>query len=253
MAALLKDSNTALPLAATLLAGILAGYFLGRKAAASTTDASKKLDQPPAAPATAAAPAASPPAPAQQAPAPAAAGAAAASTSTTTASQEQATAKKEEAAEEEEGEEVIDLIDWLDELGVRDSKQVPRGTDLKQVICVNDSLGMSKGKVAAQVSHGSLDAFLRATGGKELWREYVKAWYYRGCAKICLRVPNVEQLLAIAAEAEKADLPVTVIEDAGHTEIPAGSRTVVAIGPAPKAKIDEITGPKGKFPLRLLS
>jgi peptidyl-tRNA hydrolase len=32
-----------------------------------------------------------------------------------------------------------------------------------------------------------------------------------------------------------------------------GTRTVVGIGPALKADIDAVTGPKGLFPLRLLS
>jgi hypothetical protein len=42
-------------------------------------------------------------------------------------------------------------------------------------------------------------------------------------------------------------------QDAGRTEVEPGTRTVLGIGPAPKADIDKITGPKGKYPLRLLA
>lgn len=40
--------------------------------------------------------------------------------------------------------------------------------------------------------------------------------------------------------------------DAGRTQIAAGSRTVLGIGPAPVALIDAVTGKEGQFPLKLL-
>jgi len=33
-----------------------------------------------------------------------------------------------------------------------------------------------------------------------------------------------------------------LVSDAGHTEIPAGTVTVVGIGPGPRSSIDAITG-----------
>ena len=33
-----------------------------------------------------------------------------------------------------------------------------------------------------------------------------------------------------------------IVHDAGRTQIAAGSQTVLAIGPAPKSEIDQITG-----------
>jgi peptidyl-tRNA hydrolase, PTH2 family len=42
--------------------------------------------------------------------------------------------------------------------------------------------------------------------------------------------------------AQKAKLPYYVVADAGRTQIAAGSNTVVAIGPAPVSKINQITG-----------
>lgn len=42
--------------------------------------------------------------------------------------------------------------------------------------------------------------------------------------------------------AQEAELPWFVVADAGRTQIAAGSKTVIAIGPAPKSYIDNITG-----------
>lgn len=47
---------------------------------------------------------------------------------------------------------------------------------------------------------------------------------------------------ALAAQAEAAGMPYYIVHDAGRTQIPAGSQTVLAIGPAPKSTVDKITG-----------
>jgi PTH2 family peptidyl-tRNA hydrolase len=136
---------------------------------------------------------------------------------------------------------------------------VPGDVELKMVFGVRSDLNMSKGKTAAQVGHAVLGAYKAARfGGTDhengrLWRAWARAWDKRACAKITLKVDNEEAMFAIAAAAEAAGLPHIVIEDAGRTEIPAGTRTVVGIGPAPKALIDALTGPRGKFPLKLLA
>lgn len=44
------------------------------------------------------------------------------------------------------------------------------------------------------------------------------------------------------AQAEKAGLVTYMVADAGRTQIAAGSRTVLAIGPAPLAAFEGITG-----------
>jgi PTH2 family peptidyl-tRNA hydrolase len=140
-----------------------------------------------------------------------------------------------------------------DDLG-HDSDEVPEDTELKMVLCVRQDLNMSKGKTAAQVAHAALDAFLTATSGeKEEWLHWAQAWHFRAAAKITLKVQDEDELNAVAEAASAAGLPCTIIEDAGRTEIAAGSLTVVGIGPAPKPLIDAITGPKGSIPLRLLT
>ena len=44
------------------------------------------------------------------------------------------------------------------------------------------------------------------------------------------------------SRAKKAGLVCQLVTDAGHTEIPPGTETVVGIGPGPRAEIDKITG-----------
>ena len=43
-------------------------------------------------------------------------------------------------------------------------------------------------------------------------------------------------------QAEAAGLPTYVVQDAGRTEVAAGSCTVLAIGPGAKDKVDTVTG-----------
>ena len=58
-----------------------------------------------------------------------------------------------------------------------------------------------------------------------------------------------------AAEAALIELgiPTYFVVDAGRTQIPEGSKTVLGIGPAPESLIDSVTGPAGSHALRLMS
>lgn len=105
----------------------------------------------------------------------------------------------------------------------------------KQVIAVRADLGMSKGKTAAQVAHGAVRAAIKADEAD------VVEWLNTGEAKIVVRVDSEHQLHALAALADLVGFPNALIWDEGLTEIDP-SYTVVAIGPAPKEKIDLITG-----------
>jgi PTH2 family peptidyl-tRNA hydrolase len=46
----------------------------------------------------------------------------------------------------------------------------------------------------------------------------------------------------LAAKAASLGMPTYIVCDAGRTQIPAGSQTVLAIGPASKSAIDRVTG-----------
>lgn len=49
-------------------------------------------------------------------------------------------------------------------------------------------------------------------------------------------------MLDLADEAENSKLLVSVVRDAGRTQVPSGSRTVLAIGPGLEDVINLVTG-----------
>lgn len=111
--------------------------------------------------------------------------------------------------------------------------------EIKQVILIRTDLGMGKGKLAAQASHASVIATLEAKKHEVSW---FNLWMRTGMKKIALKVQDEGQLLYYFQLATKAKLPRALINDAGHTQLPPGTATAVAIGPSPGATIDQITG-----------
>jgi PTH2 family peptidyl-tRNA hydrolase len=65
---------------------------------------------------------------------------------------------------------------------------------------------------------------------------------YSGSAKIVLGINSEYELLEIRDKAKNKNLPYYLVRDAGRTQIPSGSVTVCAIGPARVKEIDEVTG-----------
>lgn len=106
----------------------------------------------------------------------------------------------------------------------------------KQVIVTRRDLKLSKGKLAAQVAHASLEAYKKA--GKDA----IEEWESSGSKKVVLRVEDEREMMDVMARAKAEKLPVALIRDAGHTEIPAGTVTALGIGPGGEAKIDKVTG-----------
>eukprot|EP00051_Salpingoeca_urceolata_P032863 m.498812 g.498812 ORF g.498812 m.498812 type:complete len:307 (-) comp55517_c0_seq1:105-1025(-) len=134
----------------------------------------------------------------------------------------------------------------------------------KMVFAVNQSLGMSQGKVAAQVAHAALDLWQTAstcrrpvgkgvtattttastgpgTQRRSTVAELAKQWMATGATKIVLKAKNSDQLVALSAVAMSLGLPFSNVTDAGRTEIAAGSHTVFAVF-GPIATVDKVTG-----------
>lgn len=112
---------------------------------------------------------------------------------------------------------------------------------MKQAIVVRSDLGMGTGKLAAQVAHASLEAYTAATASDQ------EAWQHGGQKKIVLEGENEAQLQDLTAEADQAGLPHALVTDAGHTQLAPGTVTALAVGPAPEAAVDRITGSLGLY------
>lgn len=115
--------------------------------------------------------------------------------------------------------------------------------NVKMVLVVRKDLKMGTGKIAAQCCHAAvavIEEVAQEENGK--WRLWLDSWKNSGSAKVALHCESETRLLELRSLAMEADLPHYVVKDAGRTQIAAGSRTVLAIGPAPAEKIDEITG-----------
>ena len=106
----------------------------------------------------------------------------------------------------------------------------------KQVIVVRKDLKLSQGKLAVQVAHASLDAYKKAQARERL------EWEHEGAKKVVVKVADDKELLNAFNLAKELRLPASLIKDAGRTELKPGTMTAVAIGPAPEADVDKVTG-----------
>ena len=109
----------------------------------------------------------------------------------------------------------------------------------KQVIAVRADLKMSPGKMAAQVAHAALSA---ADVARKNSRPWYDAWREEGQKKVVVKAVDETEILDLFREAKTRGLPCYLVNDAGLTELPAGTTTTLGIGPAPDDAIDRVTG-----------
>ena len=111
--------------------------------------------------------------------------------------------------------------------------------DYKMVIVTRSDLSLSAGKLAAQVSHAAVTCTLLTKKNKPDW--FAK-WQHEGAKKVVVKVENLEDFVRLKEKAEELGIITNIVTDAGHTEIPEGTQTVLGIGPAPSNLIDQVTG-----------
>src|SRR5271166_2709859 len=141
---------------------------------------------------------------------------------------------------------------------------------IKQVIILRKDLNMRKGKMAAQSAHASMKIFFDRIACLE--RHYDDSMHFKGdnprdyhdmmihitddmrkwvegeFTKVVLSVKDEENLLAIFNLAHSANLPCSLITDAGKTEFDGvPTHRAIAIGPAQASEIDAITGPESEL------
>ena len=107
---------------------------------------------------------------------------------------------------------------------------------MKQVVIINESLKLPRGKLAAQVAHASVASFLASSSSHQ------QTWLEVGMPKVVLSASSEEEVIEYYQKALTANLPTQLIKDAGKTVIAAGTITCVGIGPALEREVDQITG-----------
>ena len=110
----------------------------------------------------------------------------------------------------------------------------------KQVIVIRNDLGMSCGKISAQVAHAAVSLYELARN-KRKFKKWLKNWINEGQKKVVVKVQSERELRNLYQQALKLDLPAVIIQDRGLTEIPPGTSTTLGIGPAPEGEIDKVT------------
>ncbi|XP_052464088.1 peptidyl-tRNA hydrolase 2, mitochondrial [Carassius gibelio] len=124
-------------------------------------------------------------------------------------------------------------------LGNSEASVMGESGEFKMILVVRNDLKMGKGKVAAQCSHAAVSAY------KQVQRrnpELLKQWEYCGQPKVVVKAPDEDCLLELLSHAKEVGLPVSLIQDAGRTQIAPGSRTVLGVGPGPADIVDKVTG-----------
>jgi len=114
-----------------------------------------------------------------------------------------------------------------------------RRDDYKMVIVAREDLMLSTGKLAVQVAHAAVECAFQARRKKPRW---LRAWREQGSKKIVVRVKDLDELYQIKRRAEELGLITEMVKDAGLTEVPPGTETVLGIGPAPSSILDKVTG-----------
>lgn len=107
---------------------------------------------------------------------------------------------------------------------------------MKQVMVVRNDLKMGKGKIAAQCCHGSLGAY------KKTNPEKIFKWENEAYAKVVCKVNSLEELLELKKQAIINKVSYYLVVDAGRTQVPTSTTTVLALGPDEDEILDKITG-----------
>ncbi|MDO5824214.1 aminoacyl-tRNA hydrolase [Methanobrevibacter sp.] len=107
---------------------------------------------------------------------------------------------------------------------------------MKQVMIVRTDLKMGKGKIAAQCCHGAIGSYKKTSPDK------IKKWENEAYAKVVLKVSTLDELTELKKLADINGISNYLVVDAGRTQIPTSTVTVLALGPDEDEILDRITG-----------
>ncbi|XP_022729534.1 peptidyl-tRNA hydrolase 2, mitochondrial isoform X3 [Durio zibethinus] len=100
--------------------------------------------------------------------------------------------------------------------------------DLKMVLVVRQDLKMKSGKIASQCAHAATGMYAELMQSD---RSLLRQWEHCGQPKIVVICRNQQEMNKLREAAENIGLPTFVVADAGRTQVSAGSKTVLAVGP----------------------
>ncbi len=115
---------------------------------------------------------------------------------------------------------------------------MPPADEITMVIVTRADLKLSTGKLAAQCGHAVMECTLKAK--KETPRS-LERYRREGARKIVLAVKDQREIEMLHNQIKGYGLICHLVRDAGHTEVPSGTVTVLGIGPAPRKEIDKFT------------
>ncbi|KAL6985446.1 peptidyl-tRNA hydrolase [Sarracenia purpurea var. burkii] len=113
--------------------------------------------------------------------------------------------------------------------------------ELKMVLVVRQDLKMGAGKIASQCAHAATGIYSELMYSQHQ-RSLLRQWELCGQPKIVVTCKNQQEMNKLKESAERIGLPTFVVADAGRTQVLAGSKTVLAVGPGSKASVDSVTG-----------
>ncbi|XP_012077368.1 peptidyl-tRNA hydrolase 2, mitochondrial isoform X2 [Jatropha curcas] len=111
--------------------------------------------------------------------------------------------------------------------------------ELKMVLVVRQDLKMGAGKIASQCAHAATGMYSELMQSHRL---LLSRWENCGQPKIVVTCKNQQEMNRIKEAADSIGLPTFVVADAGRTQVLAGSKTVLAIGPGSKELVNSVTG-----------
>ena len=118
-------------------------------------------------------------------------------------------------------------------------RKVKTSFEYKMAIVTREDLTLSAGKLAAQVAHAAVICVIDVKKQNPRW---FNAWQSEGGKKVIVKTECEDDFYPLEKKAKQLKIVSHIITDAGHTEIPAGTKTVLGIGPAPSNIVDQVTG-----------
>jgi len=108
---------------------------------------------------------------------------------------------------------------------------------LSMALLVRNDLEMTPGKVAVQCAHAAVDCSLQA---RKIIPQIFEMWRNTGSRKICLVALDEEDILYWKEKCNEVGLVHSLVRDAGRTEVPSETITVLGVGPAHKTSLDDL-------------